>query len=373
VVVRSGSVQSLAGQESWLLIACDLLTGASPPDEFFGPVTTRFDVVPAISLTSSSTECAAYNDSCSTTTPCSTGAPAMRVVARSWVPPSTVVWNDTDPGILATTGLPPADQSTSPASIATNDDRFLSVTFFASTLDVSGKDDCIPASDSWLRPCARLIAVATGSPSTVSVDEELGYNGGSLYYSAVVGEGNGNVLMAATLPSPPARRPCRESPSIRVVVPASPSGQISVNNQHHSTDVVVDVNGYFTDRSSTPLGSSLFTPITPIRVLATRFSAPTLGPGATGTEAMAEVARIGAHATELVTNVTATDTTAPSYLAVYPGGSRLFASDVNRGGARTTVPNLTLATVGSGGAISIHNQLGSVDVDVDASGYFSLG
>jgi len=76
-------------------------------------------------------------------------------------------------------------------------------------------------------------------------------------------------------------------------------------------------------------------------------------------------------ATAVVTNVTTTDTSAPSYLTVFPGGTRPFASDLNWEGAGVTVPNLTLATVGSDGAISIYNQLGSVDVIVDASGYFS--
>ena len=43
----------------------------------------------------------------------------------------------------------------------------------------------------------------------------------------------------------------------RVIVPVGTSGQISIYNGQGGTDVVVDVDGYFTDGSSTPAKACL--------------------------------------------------------------------------------------------------------------------
>jgi serine protease len=155
----------------------------------------------------------------------------------------------------------------------------------------------------------------------------------------------------------------------RVVVPVGTSGQIAVFNQMGSTDVVVDVDGYFTDGTSTPAAASLFSPITPIRVLDTRDTGQTLGPGVSITQEMAGVDGIASNADAVVTNVTATDTTAPGYLTVHPGGTPPLASDLNWSPAQT-VANLTVATLGGTGALSVFNDIGSVDVVIDAFGYF---
>jgi serine protease len=155
----------------------------------------------------------------------------------------------------------------------------------------------------------------------------------------------------------------------RVVVPVGASGQIAVFNQMGSTDVVVDVDGYFTDGSSTPAAASLFSAMIPIRVLDTRNTGQTLGPGVSLTQEMAGVDGIAANADAVVTNVTATDTTAPGYLTVYPGANPPLASDLNWSPGQT-IPNLTVATLGGTGALSVFNDIGSVDVVIDAFGYF---
>ena len=159
----------------------------------------------------------------------------------------------------------------------------------------------------------------------------------------------------------------------RVVVPVNPStGQITIYNDAGTADVVIDVNGYFTTGSTTPSGASLYTPIAPSRVLDTRETGQTLGPGGTLTQQMAGVGGIAASATAVVTNVTVVDTTADSYLTVYPSGIRPTASDVNWATGEV-VPNLTLASLSSGGAVTVYNDAGSTDVVIDAFGYFSPG
>jgi hypothetical protein len=71
----------------------------------------------------------------------------------------------------------------------------------------------------------------------------------------------------------------------------------------------------------------------------------------------------------VVLNVTVTNTTAPSFLTVWPAGvPRPLASNLNwvRG---QTVPNLVEVALGSNGKVSIFNAAGSVDVIFDVAGY----
>jgi serine protease len=162
-----------------------------------------------------------------------------------------------------------------------------------------------------------------------------------------------------------------ETVANRVVVPVGTSGEVELFNNAGSTDVVVDVDGYFTNGSSTPTTASLFSPITPVRVLDTRnTTGQTLGPGATLTQAMAGVDGIASNASAVVTNVTATDTTAASFFTVYPGGTMPLASDVNWGPGQT-VPNLTVASLSGTGTMDVYNHSGSADLVIDAFGYFA--
>ncbi len=75
-------------------------------------------------------------------------------------------------------------------------------------------------------------------------------------------------------------------------------------------------------------------------------------------------------ATAAIVNITAVNGTATSYLTAYPKGStRPTASNVNWT-AGVTSPNMAVVPLGTGGAISIYNALGNVDVLVDVVGYF---
>ena len=162
----------------------------------------------------------------------------------------------------------------------------------------------------------------------------------------------------------------------RVVVPINTTtGQVTVFNDAGRSDVIVDVDGYFTDGTA-PAGASLYTAISPYRLVDTRsgsgeFGAgQTLGSGTTLAEPLASVGSLGSSVTAVVANVTATDTTAPSFVTVFPGPTQPNASDLNwtTGG---TVANLTVATVDSDGNVSFYNDAGGADVIADVFGYFS--
>ena len=131
----------------------------------------------------------------------------------------------------------------------------------------------------------------------------------------------------------------------RVFVPVDPvTGKVSVYNAAGSTDVIVDVSGYFTD-SSAP--GAPFTPQIPVRIADTRSSGTTLGAGSTLTLQVGGVAGVPTDASAVILNVTATNTTATSFLTVYPStaSSRPTASDQNWT-AGVTIPNLVVAKLG---------------------------
>jgi hypothetical protein len=69
-------------------------------------------------------------------------------------------------------------------------------------------------------------------------------------------------------------------------------------------------------------------------------------------------------------NVTATNTTAPGYLTVWPSGvAQPTASNVNFL-ANQSVPNMVTAQIGAGGKVAIFNFGGKADVLADAAGWF---
>jgi len=158
----------------------------------------------------------------------------------------------------------------------------------------------------------------------------------------------------------------------RVFVPVDPvTGKISIYNQFGSVDVIVDVSGYFTDATTAGLA---LTPQSPVRIADSRSAlgcSAKLGPAGTCTLQITGLNNVPAGAKAVILNVTVTNTTAPSFLTIYPaGGLAPNSSDLNWV-AGQTVPNLVVATLSSGGAITIYNQFGSADVVVDLFGYFN--
>src|SRR4029077_7560586 len=88
----------------------------------------------------------------------------------------------------------------------------------------------------------------------------------------------------------------------RVIVPVGSGGQIGIFNGLGSVDVIVDVNGWFTDTTS-PAGGSRFTAIAPQRILDTRSAFGPIRDAGLATVQFADSAAIGV--TAIVANVTA--------------------------------------------------------------------
>jgi hypothetical protein len=163
----------------------------------------------------------------------------------------------------------------------------------------------------------------------------------------------------------------------RVVVGVSSAGMVSIFNGVGSTDVVVDVNGWFTDASGA--AGSRFVGITPTRILDSRTGnggyADPWGPNSGRGLTVAGINGVPLMTdpnppTAVVANVTVTNTTASSYLTTWPdGAAQPLASDLNWSGG--TVPNLVVVQVGPTGKINILNGAGCTDVVVDVVGWFT--
>jgi hypothetical protein len=176
--------------------------------------------------------------------------------------------------------------------------------------------------------------------------------------------------------------------SNRVIVPLnSLTEQVSIFNWAGNSDVVVDLDGYYD-----PLfGTEYYPLLTPTRIADTRsgsgyaYSGQGLRTGsvltinvprdtfppATGYNAPSNFAGIDA-------NITVTDTTASSYLTVYPstaGATPPLASDLNWVAGRTVASGdqVTAGLSSPSTAIDVFNYAGNADVIVDVYGYFAGG
>ncbi|WP_327175922.1 N-acetylmuramoyl-L-alanine amidase [Streptomyces sp. NBC_01335] len=120
-----------------------------------------------------------------------------------------------------------------------------------------------------------------------------------------------------------------------------------------------------------------FVPLTPQRVMDTRagLGVPKAKVGAAGVVTLQVTGTNGVPSTgvgAVVLNVTATTSTAVSYISVYPDGTtRTSASNLNVVEG-LTVPNLVIVPVVNG-KVDFYNNAGSVNLIADITGYFSTG
>ncbi|WP_405365639.1 hypothetical protein [Kitasatospora sp. NBC_00039] len=153
---------------------------------------------------------------------------------------------------------------------------------------------------------------------------------------------------------------------VTVAVTPGTNPAITVYNHVGTTDVVLDVVGYYQ-----PGAADKYAPLTPSRLVDSRTDGGRLGWGGVRSVQVAkpELGTADAHA--VILNVTATEGSADSYLTVYPTGRErpYVGSNVNFASGRT-VANQVVVPVGADGSIDIFNHVGSVDVVVDLVGFY---
>ena len=152
----------------------------------------------------------------------------------------------------------------------------------------------------------------------------------------------------------------------RVTVKLDSQGRASFYNSSGSTDLIVDLNGLYSDATG-PAGSQYFA-VQPARVSDTRAGGGSLVPVA----GRGWVPAINAVRPPVAidANVTVTNTTAPSYLTVTASNNTgAPTSDLNWSTGQT-VANAVVSAIGPDGAITTRNLAGSVDVIVDLVGWY---
>jgi hypothetical protein len=145
-------------------------------------------------------------------------------------------------------------------------------------------------------------------------------------------------------------------------------------NYAGTADAVVDLEGYY---DSSMVHGQAYYPLTPVRITDTRSNSvpPQANAGKTiGADQILTIQVTGANgvpvgATAAVLNVTATNTTQPSYFTVYPGPNIPVASNVNWLTGET-IPNRVTVQLSPSGTVSIFNYAGNADAVVDLDGYF---
>ena len=128
------------------------------------------------------------------------------------------------------------------------------------------------------------------------------------------------------------------------------------------------------DAATVIAGSSSFQAVAPSRLADTRPEEGSFGYTRLSDQVVrVQVAGRGgvpANASAAVLNVTGVNTTAPSYLTVYPSGTDLpTASNVNFDGAGQVMANMVTVKLGAGGAVDVYMQR-KMDVAVDVSGAY---
>ncbi|MEO8697069.1 MAG: hypothetical protein ABI658_26405 [Acidimicrobiales bacterium] len=162
--------------------------------------------------------------------------------------------------------------------------------------------------------------------------------------------------------------------TVTITVPAH--GLIEVYTSAGAPFVIFDVAGWFADASGTFVEQGAYHALAPTRVMNTRTGlggSTKLAPNTTVNLKLTGGAVDSTHAAAAVLNVTAAETTASSFLTVWPKGeTRPNASSVNfpLGGAAA---NLVVVGVGADGSISIYLEAGTANVIVDLLGWFDGG
>ena len=152
-----------------------------------------------------------------------------------------------------------------------------------------------------------------------------------------------------------------------VTVKVGSGNRVTLYNDAGSTDLLVDLAGYFATASGLP-----YTAKSPVRVLDTRtgLGAPK-APLAGGTSISFTVPGLPSGAAGAVLNMTGVSPDQGTFLTVHPPTqTRPTASNINLR-AGTTVPNLVSSPVGTGSRLGIYNDRGAIHVLGDLAGWFA--
>ncbi len=171
-----------------------------------------------------------------------------------------------------------------------------------------------------------------------------------------------------------------ESIANLVTVMPGTNGDLSFYNALGSMDLIVDVSGYYGSNIQAST-SGLYNATLPSRLIDTRSGSVYEGSGqhfvgnSTQNFTVAGLGSLPATGiSSVVLNVTITNTSSDGgYLTAWPTGSTQPTSSILNWSKGETIANRVIVPVGTNGQISFYNYIGSADLIVDESGWFSDG
>ena len=159
------------------------------------------------------------------------------------------------------------------------------------------------------------------------------------------------------------------------IVPVGPDGAIDLYTQS-GTHLVVDLAGWFTGESEPAGTSGLFTAVTPVRTLDTRFTgAPKPVAGETVDARVAGAGGVPPSVAAVALNLTGVEATDDGFVTAHPSNTpRPTASNLNLGRGQT-LPNAAIVATGSGGSgssatVRLYTDRGA-HLITDVAGWFN--
>jgi hypothetical protein len=175
----------------------------------------------------------------------------------------------------------------------------------------------------------------------------------------------------------------------RVIVPVNPTtGQVTLYSSS-STDIIVDVSGYYT--SAGGVGAEFTPEPAPARICDSRGSNPSglvspytqcntdvvsgspanpIGSAVSRTVQATGLGYVPTGATAVVLNLTAVAPSVSTYLTLYPEGSPPTTSDLNPP-AGGVLANLVVATLTNAGTFDVYNAAGNTNIVIDVAGWYT--
>jgi hypothetical protein len=150
------------------------------------------------------------------------------------------------------------------------------------------------------------------------------------------------------------------------IVQAGTGGAITVAASN-STQVIIDVNGYFVDSSNS--SGLAFYPVTPKRLYDTRTNQTPLAAFQTRNFAIQSTAGIPANAQAYSLNFTVVPSSSVGFIIVWPTGQPVPATSTLNTFLNVTA-NAAIVGAGTGGSISVYS-FGNTDLIIDITGYWA--
>ncbi len=151
-----------------------------------------------------------------------------------------------------------------------------------------------------------------------------------------------------------------------VIAPVGGAGKVSLGNQSGTTNVAVDVLGYYTTAKA-----SRFHAVAPVRLLDSRSSGRAVAAGEERTLTLPKLQGIAASAmTGAVVNVTVVDNTGAGAVSVRPAGAAVTATSTVHYAKGEVLKNKAITGL-TGGALKLRNAGAGTHVIVDLVGFYA--